>query len=45
MNNLLSKLIFDNLNAEKLEENDSYGVMANGTWLLFYDIIRLPSGM
>ena len=45
MTNLLSKLIFDKLNAEKLEENDPYGVMAYGTWLPFYGIIKLPSGM
>ena len=43
--NLLSKHVFDRLPERiksGLEESDSHGVMADGTQLPFYGVLRLP---
>ena len=43
--NLLSKQVFDKLSSATrslLEESDSHGLMADGTRLTFYGVVRLP---
>ena len=42
--NLINKQVFDRLPEavrDQLKESDSHGLLADGTWLPFYGIIRL----